>query len=227
MSTTDTAALRSFCDGLPEPDGDLFPAPAAGVDPLVHELILSMLVWNATPSQAAAAMGRLVDSVVDVNELRVCFADDLTALMGPRYPRVEERAERLLRVLNAVFSEEHAMTLEALRDANKRDARAYLDAIDGIVAFAAARVFLLGLGGHAMPMDDRMTEALIERGALPEDTDAAAASSLLERTFRAGEAEAAFRKLESELSQKASRTPSSRRKRGSSESRPKRSSAKS
>ena len=225
MTTTDHAAIRDYCDALPEPEGPLFPEPAEAGDPLVHELIVSMLVWNATPTQAAAALSRLRDAVVDENELRVCFADDIAGLLGPRYPQVEERAERLLRVLNAVYGEEHAMTLDALRDASKRDARAYLDGLDGLVPFAAARVFLLGLGGHSFPVDDRLLAALIDEGVIEEGCDAAAAMSRFERAFRAGEAEPACRRLEAALNGKSSRPAGTRRKR-SGGTKPKRSSAK-
>ncbi|MEM7756050.1 MAG: hypothetical protein AAF297_10490 [Planctomycetota bacterium] len=225
MSTSDTAAIRDYCEALAEPEGMLFPAAPAATDPLVHELLVSMLVWNASPTQAAAALSRLLDDVVDENELRVCFADDIASLLGPRFPVVEERAERLLRVLNAVYRNEHAMSLDALRDANKRDARTYLDALDGIVPFAAARVFLVGLGGHAFPLDDRMTTMLIDDGVLEDDCDAASASARFERAFRAGEAEPAYRKLEAALNSKSPRPTGGRRKKAAA-TKTKRSSAK-
>ncbi|MEM1185118.1 MAG: hypothetical protein AAGI53_08945 [Planctomycetota bacterium] len=213
MSTTETSPIRDYCESLPKPEGPLFPEPREGGDPLLHELILSMLVWNATPTQAAAAMGRIAESVVDENELRVCFADDITDLLGPRYPRLEERAERLLRVLNAVYAEEHGMTLEGLRDTSKREARVYLDTLDGIPPFVAARVFLLGLGGHAFPIDERITQLLIEDEIIEAEADAPGTMARFERAFRAGEAGPMYRRLEAALNGKTARSAPTRRKR--------------
>lgn len=223
MSTTESAAVRDYFEALPEPDAPPFPAPREGADPLVHELIIAMLAWNATPAQAAAAAQRLADLAVDDNELRICFPDEIAAALGPRYPHVEERAERLCRVLNAVFAEEHAMSLDALRDANKRDARAYIDALDGIVPYAAARLFLLGLGGHAFPVDDRALQALIEDEVLEDGLDVTAAAGRLERAFRAGEAEPAFRRLETALAARSTKPSTAvKRKRPAARSKTKR-----
>ncbi len=215
MSQTDTASiLRAYIDELPELEGEGLglPAPWEGVDPLVHELVVSMLLWNASPQQAAAAMGRLQAAVVDHNELRVLFPDEMTSLLGPRYPMVEERVHRLGLVLNAVFENEHAMTLESLKDAAKRDAKTYLDAVPGLPPFAAARVFLLGLGGHAFPVDERLAAVLIEDEAVEPELDAPGIAAKLERALRAGEAEPAYARLEAYVATRTGKQPRGKKK---------------
>ncbi len=226
MSQTDTASiLRAYIEELPEPEGEGLglPAPWEGLDPLVHELVVSMLLWNASAQQTAAAMGRLRSAVVDHNELRVLFSDEMTSLLGPRYPQVEERVYRIGLVLNAVFEHEHAMTLDTLKDMPKRDAKVYLDAVRGLPPFAASRVFLLGLGGHAFPVDERLALVLIEDEAVEPDLDAQGIAARLERALRAGEAEPAYARLEAYV---ATRTGKQPRKKKTAKSRGKRPSGK-
>ena len=227
MTTTDPAAIKDYLDGLPEPEAALFPEPAEGADPLVDDLVISTLVWNATPTQANAALGRLREAASDYNELRICLPDEVESLLGPRYPLVAERTDRLLRMLNAVFASQHAMTLDVLRDTSKRDAKAFLDELNGILPFIAGRVFLLGLGGHAFPVDDRTAAALVELGLLEDDIDSAGASARCERALRAGEAAPAFRRLEAAMNQKLAKPAAGRRKRAAGGAKPKRSSSKS
>jgi hypothetical protein len=227
LSATDTSPVRAFIEGLPGPaaDAPAFGPPREGADPLVHELIVSMLLWNASAAQASSALARLQPSCVDENELRVCFPADLVELMGPRYPHAEERGTRLGLLLHAVFEREHAMTLESLTEMSKRDARAYLDEMPGMVPFVAARVFLVGLGGHAFPMDERLLAPLIDAGAFDDDADVATASARLERAFRAGEALPAYLALEAYVESMSAAGPKSKRSKAPRSSRSKRASS--
>lgn len=155
-------------------------------DPLV-ELVDAFLVWECGRQKADLAMKRLTTAVVDVNELRVCFPDEIVAILGARYPRVEERAMRLRATLNDIYIREHAVTLNKLRAANKRDAWKYLSTLDGIPQFVAARVLLMALGGHALPVDDRLLVRLIGEGVVDPDTTIDQAAGFLERAIKAGE----------------------------------------
>lgn len=143
------------------------------LDP-VEQLIRSFLLWEASVAQADAGYDRLMKGVVDNNDLRVTDADDIAAMLGPRFPRVEERAYRLKESLNDIYEREHAVSLDALKTMSKRDARVYLDALRGMVPFVSARVMLLSLTGHAIPLDDRMLlrlqadEVAELKAALPE-----------------------------------------------------------
>ncbi|MBX3323586.1 MAG: hypothetical protein KF757_11410 [Phycisphaeraceae bacterium] len=160
----------------------------------VNQVVYSFILWESTAMRAERAIVAIDESLADVNELRVCLPSDLIGIIGSRYPRAEERSRRLRACLGAVYEREHAMDLSFLEQQTKRDARAYLDGMEGMVPFVASRVMLLELGGHAFPMDGRLcahARALLE---LEEKPDAMAL--LLERAFYAGEIPPIYRCLE-------------------------------
>ncbi|MBS0188265.1 MAG: hypothetical protein JSS51_09360 [Planctomycetes bacterium] len=160
-----------------------------GVDPLLHLFVYSFLLWDASTGQARAALKRIRETFVDYNELRIAFADEIAAAFGERYPRGYERALRLRSSLHDIFRREHSLSLQRLSELSKREARAYLDSIEGAPAYVAARTMLLGLGGHAIPVDQRIADLLASEAVLGDDvTDADSAASWLERQIRAGEA---------------------------------------
>ena len=171
---------------------------AAGEADPVRELVYSMLLWDAGASKASGAVKRIVEGVVDVNELRTCLEDELVRLLGARYPRATERAARLRAALHHIYQEHNTVSLAALRSQNKRDAKAYLDSIPGVPAYAAARVALLSLGGHAFPVDRRVHKVLAEADALEAEAYSEAVGAWVERQIRAGEALDAYLLLEAE-----------------------------
>ncbi len=178
---------------LPEP----LPEPApVWLEPGVEELIFSMLVWDARSSQAREALARIRAGVVDYNELRVCFPEEIRQLLGDRYPKAAERAARVRAALNDIYKREHKVTLQPVLSAGKRDARQYLETLDGVPTFVAARVFLSSCGGHAMPVDDRIRDFLVEEGVIAPSEEAEAVSGWLERQLKAGEALAAYGALQ-------------------------------
>lgn len=156
-------------------------------EPVLVEFIRSMLLWEATLAKAASAMKRFEQHLVDVNELRICMPAELVKLLGDRYPRAEERAVRLRTALNDVFRREHAVTLEHLPALAKKDAREYLESLEGVPGFVSARVHLVSIGGHAAPVDRRIAACLTDAGFVEADAAPDIAASLLERKVQAGE----------------------------------------
>src|SRR6185295_6840714 len=59
----------------------VIPEPPDEFDALVHQLLFSMLLWEASTGQARSAIKRVRDSVVDYNELRVCVPDEVAHVM--------------------------------------------------------------------------------------------------------------------------------------------------
>jgi endonuclease III len=186
-ATKQQEQISKFLKGLPSAD----PAEATFVesdaDP-IEEMVWSLLLWETTAAKAERAFKRIRAAVVDLNEFRVCMPDEVVDLLGRGYPNVNERADALLRSLHDVYRREHKVTLEPLRAVNKRDAKKYLESIDGLPRFAAARVTLVALGGHAIPVDEQMRAGMIEAGAIDADTDLDQAASLLERCVKASDA---------------------------------------
>lgn len=156
-------------------------------DPLVHELIFSILMWNVGTTHARSALKRLREQLVDYNEMRVCLADELAGIIGAKQPFAVERALRLKACAADLFQRQHRVSLAHLVDAPKRDARAFLDSIEGVPAFAASRVAALRLDIHAAPVDDRLLTLLREELQAADLADVQSAASWLERCIPAGE----------------------------------------
>lgn len=182
-------------------------SPFPGEDPVVVEMLRSFLVWEAGMTFAERTLARIRDHVVDFNELRVFLPDEIAAMMGADDPRAQERAERLRASLNEVFSREHDMRLAHLTDEGKRDVRAYLDTLDGMHPFVAARVCLLCFSGHAFPMDSRLRDALARARVVASDQSPTELGGWIERQIRAGDAAANYAALESVVESRAPKAP--------------------
>lgn len=191
------ALLRSLAAAHGEPARPARPDPGGLFDPHIGELVHAFMVWEAGETLAGEAMARLHESLVDYNELRVCLPEDTVSMIGEKYPLAHERAARLHAALGEIYRREHAMSLSRAWEFSKRDARAYLLSLDGMHPFIALRVFLLGMGGHAAPVDSRIRSTLVAAQAVDDKSDEGTIASHLERTLRAGEAERAYLLLES------------------------------
>lgn len=157
-------------------------------EPLVEELVFSFLLWESTTPNARAAHERLRSELVDYNELRVCLASELAEIVGPRDPRGDERAQRMRASLSELYRREHAITLAPLMTAGKREARQYLETLEGIPPFVVARTMVIALGGHAVPVDERLRDLLVGEGVLEAGTSVEAATAWLERQVRSADA---------------------------------------
>ena len=157
------------------------------LDP-IEQLVRSFLLWEASAAQADAGYDRLMKLTVDFNDLRVTDPTDVAAALGPRFPRVEERAYRLKVSLQDVYEREHAVSLDGLAAKSKREARAYLDDLNGMVPFVSARVMLLSLSGHAIPVDDRMVARLQADEVAEPKVTVAELQAFLEHQVKAADA---------------------------------------
>ena len=157
------------------------------IDP-VSQLVRSFLQWNSTRHAAEAAYDHLMAPMVDNNDLRVSYSHEVIELIGKDYPQVEERADRMREALNEIFRREHAVSLESLASQPKKEIRAYLESLPGMMPYGAAQVTLLSFGGHGIPVDDKLTELLtneevVPTGALPNEV-----TIFLERHIKASDA---------------------------------------
>lgn len=153
----------------------------------MEEFVLSFLLWESTRAKADLALKRVLSGVVDINELRVCRPADVVSMLGKQYPLVEERAQRLKAALHEIFLREYAVSLDKPIAMNKRDGRKYIESLEGMTPYVAARVTLVCLGGHAVPLDRKLLAQLVEAGVLEPDLDEIKAQGILERHIMANE----------------------------------------
>ncbi|MDE0888233.1 MAG: histone H1-like repetitive region-containing protein [Phycisphaerales bacterium] len=149
--------------------GDL-PSASASEDP-VTVLLHSWLLWEASSEQAETAMAKLMESRVDVNEIRVSLPHELAPTVGKRYPRLEERLLGIKKSLHSIYLRRHEISLNYVREKGKRDAKAEIESLDGINPFVSARVLRLSFGVHAMPADEQLSLLLHELGVINEPVE--------------------------------------------------------
>ncbi len=162
----------------------------------IEVLVKSFLIWESTTAKATAAFKRIMDQVVDFNDLRVSMPDELVEWIGPRYPMAMERCQRLRASLRHTFKREHAMSLDRLKGMGRREVKQYLRSLDGISLYAADRVTLLCFDAHCMPVDERLRRALIKEGACQENIEVADLSTWLARQVKAADGAATHRALQ-------------------------------
>jgi hypothetical protein len=157
-----TVAAKKLTALLRKLDSGRAPAHLPHPDDPIAVLIFSFLLWESTTDKAMAAYARLFEHLVDYNDLRVSLPHETADILGPRYPRVLDRCQRLRAALRTIYIREHAVNLNILKETGKRDARRYIESLEGIVPYVAARLLLLSLDTHAIPVDDQLRTQLIE-----------------------------------------------------------------
>ncbi len=151
-------------------------------------LVRSFLIWDSTTSKAEAAYKRIMDQIVDFNDLRVSMPEEVVAWIGPRYPMALERCQRLRAALRHTYKREHAVDLQRLDGMGRREVKQYLRSLDGIAPYVADRVTLLCYDAHCIPVDDRLRRALVKAGVCDDDVEVADLSSWLARQVKASDA---------------------------------------
>jgi len=165
-------------------------------DPLVHELVFSMLLWESSMENAVKAMGKIRAEFVDYNELRVCFPHEIESLLGSRYQRAQDRSVRLVESLRQIYSTYQRLTLEPLREMSKREARDFLVSIESLPRFVVSRILLLGLEAHALPMDAKIARALHKADLIKNSKNPDTIAITLERSIRANQSLETYTRME-------------------------------
>lgn len=206
MKNANTCAKN--LDSLLSKLGKTNPPPSPDVNDPLEVLVMSFLMWETTSERAAAGYEALMNQVVDLNDLRVSMPHEVAEWLGPDYPRALDRAQRLRAVLRDIYLREHAVSLDKLRNLGKREARKYLESLDGIPPYVAARVTLICFGAHAVPVDDQLRTRLIEVGAADVSVEVPGLTAWLTRQIRAEESLAAHYAFQSWVEELASKPPS-------------------
>lgn len=144
------------------------------------QMILGILSRDMPESKAREALEKMRSMVVDYNELRVIPPMELAEQIGD-YPEVRSKCEDVCRALNKVFALDHSVGMERLTEMSPKDAAAYLDKIDGLEAYTRARIRLLALRHHAIPLDEAMWAYAKSEGIVDPKADLDEAQRFLER----------------------------------------------
>ena len=125
---------------------------------------------------AEESFAALVHTFFDWNEVRVTSISELSEVMAC-LPDPRAAANRIKRVLHAIFEATFNFDLEDLKKKNLGPTVTWLEKLDGTTPFVVAYVVQAALGGHAIPIDagtmavlrvlDLVTEKDAAAGAVP------------------------------------------------------------
>jgi len=137
---------------------------------------------------AERLVSKLTANVVSWNEVRVSNATELQRAAGDSVESHAPYYRCLIRALQSVFDHENVMSLDRLKSMGRRDAKACLEKLDAVDEYVVASILLWSLGGHAIPVCDRLLDSLRAAGLVHPDATRAEVQAFLERHVPATEA---------------------------------------
>ncbi len=148
------------------------PASANPGRTVMEHLIFACCLEDARYEAAEEAFAALVHTFFDWNEVRVTSISELSEVMAC-LPDPRLAANRIKRVLHAIFEAQFNFDLEDKRKKNLGPTIKWLEGLDGTSRFSVAYVVQAALGGHSIPIDTG-TMAVLRLLDLVTDKDAAA-----------------------------------------------------
>lgn len=134
---------------------------------VIYGIISEKMSEKATES----AFKKLPNCFVDLNDLRVSRADEITETLGEDTPETRDIALTITRVLSGIYNNNNKVSLESLKKMGKRPAKQVLEKIDGISRFVVDYCMLTSLKGHAIPLTKTMIEFLKNNELVDPEAD--------------------------------------------------------
>lgn len=153
------------------------------MDDPMHILLMGVLCNYAGEQRSAAALRKLLESAVDMNELRVTPVADIVQDIGADFPSVRQAANEISFVLNSVFNALHHLDISFLKSQSKKAVNAFLERVDGLTPHGAAYFRNRYLGHGDVPLDANMLSHLERSGCLPPDASAEDAHKFVSNIF--------------------------------------------
>src|SRR5262249_54016173 len=120
--------------------------------PVLEQLVYGICREDATRDQADTAYKNLREQFIDWNEVRVSSGDEVADALA-ELPGAEQRAERIIALLQEVFEATFSFDLEAMHKKGVKQAVKSLARYQGVNEYTSAWVVQHSLGGHAVPLD--------------------------------------------------------------------------
>ncbi len=156
------------------------PSPGNAGRSVIEHLLFACCLEDAHADAAEEAFAALVHTFFDWNEVRVTSISELSEVMAC-LPDPRAAANRIKRVLHAVFESTFNFDLEDRRKKNLGPTAKWLDKLDGTTRFSVAYVVQAALRGHAIPIDSGSMAALYVLDLVSEKDVAAGVVPGLER----------------------------------------------
>jgi endonuclease III len=177
-------------------------AEAPTGDEATAVLVESILEAETTDQFARPAIESIRREYVDLNELRVSPTKDLVDCIGRDLPLARPKAQAVKTVLGRIYDHAYQTTIDYMADMPKKDLRRHLEEI-GLDPYAAACVVLKVFGGHAVPVDQMLVDALKIAGYVDPDSDREDVQGFLTRIVSQKDALSAHQQLRGFVAQSA------------------------
>ena len=146
------------------------------VQKVSHEKVIDAIIYavisaEMNEKQTESVIRKFTDYFVDWNDLRVSRAEEIVEVLGKDTSATMDIALTITRILNSIFNDYHKISLESLKKIGKRPAKQALEKIDGISRYVVEYCLLTALGGHAIPLTDRMIKYLRNNELVNPDAD--------------------------------------------------------
>jgi len=137
-----------------------------------YVLVYAIVSERTRASKAKTILRRIERHFVDLNDLRVSRTEEILGILGSSGQDSRKTASVLTQVLNSIYNRYNMVSLTQLLEVGKRQARKQLEKLDGLSSFAIDYCVLVALGGHAIPLTDKMI-GYLRAGELvhPDSTD--------------------------------------------------------
>lgn len=136
------------------------PVPPPKNRTLLEHLLFACLLENSPYEDAERVFETLQTDYFDWNELRVSSKHELAEVMKP-LTDPEDSAYRFKKSLHAVFESVYAFDIEPLKKQNLGQSIKQLEKYDGTTSFVVAYATQHGLGGHSIPLNRGLLQALV------------------------------------------------------------------
>ncbi len=147
---------------------------------VLEHLLFACCLENSTYDDAIRVFETLSQDYFDWNEVRVTsireLAERMKSLNDPK-----SSATRLKRVLQSLFESHYSFDLEPMRKQNIGQAVKQLEKYKGASSFVVAYVTQNALGGHSIPVNRGLLQAMLSVGVISESEAAKNAVPGLER----------------------------------------------
>jgi len=151
--------------------------------PVLETMLFSASLENSTWEQAEAAQERLHANFHDLNEIRVSSVKEAESVFSD-LSHPDWRALRVRSVLQFVFEDTYSFEYDALKRKTLDSANKQLSKVSHMTSFMRLFTLQHALGSHLLPVDDRMSNALIWLGLAAPKTSTEDVSNILKSSVR-------------------------------------------
>lgn len=158
------------------------------IDDPLRRLAIGILGVDSREEDVERAVDRLMASMIDWNEVRVSTVAEIQNGLEHKTISQNHACQNLINALQAVYYYENKLSLDRLRSIGRRDARHYLESLEGVNEYAVASIILWSLTGHAIPVNNRLLQALRDANLIHPTANRAEVQAFLERHIPSAQA---------------------------------------